>query len=81
MITSGSKSIGERIRVAREKKALNIEDLAKKACCSSEYLEWVIIVPFKIFKVKVTGFSRRFVNLGHPNVPSGATLRAHRPVG
>jgi transcriptional regulator with XRE-family HTH domain len=36
-----SKTIGHRIRTARQEKGLSVEKLAQKAGCSDEYLEWV----------------------------------------
>ena len=41
MVTEGTKSIGNRIRTARQEKGLSVEVLAEKAGCSDEYLEWV----------------------------------------
>ena len=35
------KTIGQRIRLAREKSGLSIKDLADQAGCLDEYLEWV----------------------------------------
>ena len=41
MVTEDTKSVGERIRAARQEKGLSLEKLAEKAGCSDEYLEWV----------------------------------------
>ncbi len=41
MVTEETKSIGHRIRMARQEKGLSVEKLAEKAGCSDEYLEWV----------------------------------------
>jgi transcriptional regulator with XRE-family HTH domain len=38
---SGPKSIGQRIKFAREERGLGVLDLAEKAGCSDEYLDWV----------------------------------------
>ena len=36
-----TKSVGERIKMAREERGLNVKELAEKAGCLDEYLEWV----------------------------------------
>jgi len=41
MATSETQTIGERINLTRKKRSLSIQELANKAGCSSEYLEWV----------------------------------------
>ena len=41
MVTDESKSIGHRIKTARQEKGLSVEKLAQEAGCSDEYLEWV----------------------------------------
>jgi transcriptional regulator with XRE-family HTH domain len=41
MGTQEFRSIGQRIRSARQDKGLSVEALAEKASCSAEYLEWV----------------------------------------
>ncbi len=41
MVTEEPKSIGQRIRQSREKKNFNVQELAKLAGCSDEYLGWV----------------------------------------
>jgi len=41
MVTGEPKSLGQRIRQAREKRGLNLQELAHRAGCSDEYLEWV----------------------------------------
>ena len=35
------KSIGQRIRLARQERGLSVQELAEKASCLDEYLEWV----------------------------------------
>jgi len=37
----GPKSIGQRIRLARQERGLSVQELAEKASCLDEYLEWV----------------------------------------
>ena len=41
METSETQTIGERINLTRKKRNLSIQELADKAGCSSEYLEWI----------------------------------------
>lgn len=41
MAISETQTVGERINLTRKKKNLSIQDLADKAGCSSEYLEWI----------------------------------------
>ena len=41
MVITEPKSIGRRIRQIREERGLSIKELAKRASCSDEYLEWV----------------------------------------
>ncbi len=41
MVTEEPESIGQRIRQSREKKNFNVQELARLAGCSDEYLEWV----------------------------------------
>jgi len=41
MVMNDAQSVGRKIRQAREKKGLGVEELADKAGCSDEYLSWV----------------------------------------
>jgi len=41
MVANESESVGLQIRSAREQRALGVKELAEKAGCSEEYLEWV----------------------------------------
>lgn len=41
MVSEQPRSIGQRIRSAREERGLSVEELADKAGCLDEYLEWV----------------------------------------
>lgn len=41
MVKDEPRSVGQRIRQARQGKNLSIQELADKAGCSDEYLEWV----------------------------------------
>ena len=41
MNTSETTSLGKRIRLAREETGLSRNDLADKAGCSADYLEWI----------------------------------------
>lgn len=41
MVLDEQESIGRRIKSTREEKGLGIQELAEKAGCSDEYLEWV----------------------------------------
>lgn len=41
MVRDLIQSVGKRIREVREEKGVRVEELAKKAGCSEEYLEWV----------------------------------------
>ena len=41
MVKDDPRSVGQRIRQARQGKNLSIQQLADKAGCSDEYLEWV----------------------------------------
>ncbi|MFH1953503.1 MAG: XRE family transcriptional regulator [Pseudomonadota bacterium] len=41
MATEKTTLLGKRIRQAREKRGLNLQELAHRAGCSDEYLEWV----------------------------------------
>ncbi|MFH1950372.1 MAG: XRE family transcriptional regulator [Pseudomonadota bacterium] len=41
MAKAKPKSIGQRIRMAREERGLSVKELAQRANCLDEYLEWV----------------------------------------
>lgn len=41
MVVNESKSVGQRIRMAREKRGLSSRELADRVGCLDEYLEWV----------------------------------------
>lgn len=41
MVSQASESMGMQIRSAREQRGLKVNELAEKAGCSEEYLEWV----------------------------------------
>ena len=41
MVMEQPKSIGQRIRSARKERGLSVKELADKAGCLDEYLEWV----------------------------------------
>jgi transcriptional regulator with XRE-family HTH domain len=41
MAMEESKSIGKRIRLAREDRGLSVKELSERASCSDEYLGWV----------------------------------------
>ena len=41
MATDESKSLGQRISLARKERGLNVQELAGQVGCSDEYLEWV----------------------------------------
>ncbi|MBC8421203.1 MAG: helix-turn-helix transcriptional regulator [Desulfobacterales bacterium] len=41
MVTGEPKSLGQRIRQSREKRGLSVQELADRAGCVDEYLEWV----------------------------------------
>jgi transcriptional regulator with XRE-family HTH domain len=41
MVLDESQSVGQRIRLAREDRGLSVKELAEKAGCSDEYMEWV----------------------------------------
>jgi transcriptional regulator with XRE-family HTH domain len=41
MVTADTRPIGYRISLAREEKGLTVKELATRAGCSDEYLEWV----------------------------------------
>ena len=41
MVLDEHESVGQRIKLTREKKGLGIQELAERAGCSDEYLEWV----------------------------------------
>ncbi|MGD2127138.1 MAG: XRE family transcriptional regulator [Desulfobacteraceae bacterium] len=41
MVVDEPKSLGQRIRLAREDRGLSVQQLAAQAGCSDEYLEWV----------------------------------------
>lgn len=41
MVKNDTQSVGQRIRQAREKRELSVQELADKAGCSDEYLSWV----------------------------------------
>ncbi len=41
MVVDESKSVGQRIRMAREERGLSAQELADRVGCLDEYLEWV----------------------------------------
>ena len=41
MVMETEETIGQRIKLARQERGLSIEELAGRAGCSDEYLEWV----------------------------------------
>jgi len=41
MVLDAHESVGQRIKLTRQEKGLDIQELAEKAGCSDEYLEWV----------------------------------------
>jgi len=41
MIIDDSKSVGEKIKLARQERGLDVQELAQQAGCSDDYLKWV----------------------------------------
>ena len=82
MTVDESKTIGRRIRFAREQRGLGVPEVAQKAGCSEEYLEWVeecqvhppvalLIRLAKALKMDSGAFM-------HPGHPSRRKLEAHK---
>jgi len=41
MVLDAHESVGQRIKLTRQERGIDIQELAEKAGCSDEYLEWV----------------------------------------
>jgi transcriptional regulator with XRE-family HTH domain len=82
MAVDETKAIGKRIGLAREARGLSVADLADKAGCSEEYLEWVeegqVHSPVALLIRLARALKMDSGAFMHPESPSRRRLEAHK---